>query len=314
MIKKNHYLFNILLIGFLLSIISKDLKVKIRTYIFSNQIEISSLTDYNRKNFLDKYGFINRKLEFYYNTGNKEIFKKDMSYSKNLIDSIKILLNSLGKAVGEGCGSNSNDIVVNYLKVSQGQGCCSDYSQVFIALCIANNITAREVSNLEHTFDEVYYEKYNKWIWVDPQYKMIALNEELNPLNCLEILQSYKNLRKINFVFIGNNKDYLFNKDVNSFIKSSNIVNWTPEAFSALMFTNGNNVFYENKYNKQYSTIPKELRQLYLLIVGIKPKYLLYDPENKFNLKVKLPVIKKFVLYMLILVLCNLFIYRLFKK
>lgn len=308
------YLLNILILVFFVIIIPKDLKIKTRTYIFSKQVEISSLKEYNRKNFLDKYGFKHRKLEYYHSTGNNEILKKNMCLSKDFTDSIMILVNSLGKSVGEGCGSNSDDIIANHLSVSQGQGCCSDYSQVFIALCIANNITVREVSNLEHTFDEVYYEKYNKWIFVDPQFKLIALNEESIPLNSFEILQSYKNLRKINFVFIGNNKDYLFNRNVSRFIKSSNIPNWTPEAFSALMLTNGNNVFQENKYNKQFRIFPKELRQFFLLSFGIKPIYLLYDPENKLTLKHKTPVVKMFVLCLLLFGLINFVIYRFIKK
>ncbi len=87
---------------------------------------------------------------------------------------------SYGHRRGPGLGYES----VTTLKriYSEKAGVCSDYSQVFLGLCQAASITAREWGvcasfegrGVGHTFAEVYLEQYGKWVFLDPLYSIYA--------------------------------------------------------------------------------------------------------------------------------------------
>ena len=181
---------------------------------------------------------------------------------------------------------------------------------MFLALLLSNGFIAREVHNLKHTFNEVYDKKNKKWIWIDSQFKLVALDTKGELLNLYEIFEYYQSGKMINFSFFGDKNDDLYGKDVNKAIQyDPDGSYWSKAGFSVLLFTNGNNVFTENYLNLKYSFLPREISQTLYLAIGIRPNYLYYDPfhikKNTFN-KVKVFLISG----ILMLLLGNLIVIR----
>jgi hypothetical protein len=249
------------------------------------------LTDFFNKNQLDAFKFADT-IPFY-----KRVQKIVLSYSKN---------------GGEGCGLYSDDLIKNirWLHEDNGHGCCSDHSQVFLAMCLVNRIFPREVHHKSHTFVEYFDPNEGKWVWVDSQYCLMATDESGNFMGLNDIYHYMQQRKSVNWVFFGNENHAFYHKAI-----SSEITNYfNPEEFEVLTMTLGNNVFAQDYYNKKMSFLPKEIRQALLLTVGIQPRYLMYDPKNCFRAyfeRIRLV----FTLSTLVILLIDiLLIYRIFKK
>lgn len=249
------------------------------------------LTDFFSQNQIEAFKFAD-SIPFY-----RRVQKIVLSYSKN---------------GGEGCGLYSDDLIKNikWLHQDNGHGCCSDHSQVFLAMCLVNRIFPREVHHKSHTFAEYFDPNFGKWIWVDSQYCLMATDDTGNFLGLNEIYNYLREKKPVKWVFFGNENHAFYHKVI-----SSEITNYfNPEEFEVLTMTLGNNVFGQDYYNKKLAFLPKELRQALLLTMGIQPKYLMYDPKDCFHSyfdKIRIG----FSLLTLFIVLVNIFlIYRIFRK
>lgn len=293
---------NLTFIFSLLYLTPNQLKIDVRTFVFSKKVNINSIVDYNKEDFLKPYGFLKWKKKYYNLTEKRELLKITLKEG-TFLDSVKQIVNLFSRNGGSGCGTHSNNLMENFYWVKNGGGCCSDHSQVFLALLLSNGFIAREVHNLKHTFNEVYDRKNRKWIWIDSQYKLVAFNTSGVLLNMYEIFTYYQSDKKIVFSFFGDKNHALYGKDVNKTISnSSDGSNWSKNSFIVLYFTNGNNVFRENYLNLKYSFLPREISQSLYLATGIRPNYLYYDPlhvkKNTFN-KVKVFLIGSILILLL---------------
>ena len=292
-------------IAFILLIIyftPDQLKIDVRTFLFTKKVNLPSLSEYNKEDFLKPYGFLKWKKKYYNLTEKRELLKITLKEG-TFLDSLKQIVNLFSRNGGPGCGAHSKNLMENFYWVKNGGGCCSDHSQVFLAILLSNGFVAREVHNLEHTFNEVYDRKNKKWIWIDSQFKLVAFNTSGVLLNMYEIFTYYQSNKKIIFSFFGDKNDALYGKDVNKTISnSSDGSNWSKNDFSILFFTNGNNVFRENYLNLKYSFLPREISQTIFLALGMRPNYLYYDPlhvkKNTFN-KVKVFLIGSILILLL---------------
>ena len=292
-------------IAFILSIIyftPDQLKIDARTFLFTKKVNLPSLSEYNKEDFLKPYGFLKWKKKYYNLTEKRELLKITLKEG-TFLDSLKQIVNLFSRNGGSGCGAHSKNLMENFYWVKNGGGCCSDHSQVFLAILLSNGFVAREVHNLEHTFNEVYDRKNKKWIWIDSQFKLVAFNTSGVLLNMYEIFTYYQSNKKIIFSFFGDKNDALYGKDVNKTISNSSEGRyWSKNGFSVLFFTNGNNVFRENYLNLKYSFLPREISQALYLAIGIRPNYLYYDPlhvkKNTFN-KVKVFLIGSILILLL---------------
>jgi hypothetical protein len=290
---------------FILSIIyftPDQLKIDVRTFLFTKKVNLPSLSEYNKEDFLKPYGFLKWKKKYYNLTSKRELLKITLKEG-TFLDSLKQIVNLFSRNGGPGCGAHSKNLMENFYWVKNGGGCCSDHSQVFLAILISNGFVAREVHNLKHTFNEVYDRKNKKWIWIDSQFKLVAFNTSGVLLNMYEIFTYYQSNKNIIFSFFGDKNDALYGKDVNKTISnSSDGSNWSKNDFSVLFFTNGNNVFRENYLNLKYSFLPREISQTIFLALGMRPNYLYYDPlhvkKNTFN-KVKVFLIGSILILLL---------------
>lgn len=278
--KKIIFLFGINL-TFILSILyltPDQLKIDVRTFIFIKKVNINSIADYNKEDFLTPYGFLHWKEKYYNLTEKRELLKIHLN-DGTFLDSLKQMVNSFSRNGGSGCGTHSDNLIENFYWVKNAGGCCSDHSQVFLAILLSNGFIAREVHNYEHTFNEVYDKKNKKWIWIDSQYKLVAFNSEGELLNIYEIFKNYQSDKNINFSFFGDKNDAFYGKDVNKTISNTSDGSyWSKDGFSVLFFTNGNNIFRENYLNLKYSFLPREISQTLFLTLGLRPNYLYYDP------------------------------------
>jgi len=109
---------------------------------------------------------------------------------------------SHGHRAGRGLSCDS----VKALRViyDGGGGICSDYSQVYLGLCIAAGIRAREwgvcddlrTPSLGHTCNEVYSTEHDKWVFIDTFNSIYAEDRmEHLPLSVTEVVDSITALR-----------------------------------------------------------------------------------------------------------------------
>jgi hypothetical protein len=302
---------NLTFILSLLYLTPGQLKIDVRTFLFTKKVKIISFSQYNKVDFLKPYGFLEWREKYFNLTEKKELLKIHFN-DGTFLDSLKQIVNQFPGNGSSAFGLHSNNLLENFYWVKNGGGCCSDFSQVFLAILLSNGFNAREIHNLEHTFNEVYDKKNKKWIWVDSQYKLVAFNSEGELLSFYEMfkIQSGNN---INFSFFGNKNDAFYGKDLNKMIKNDlDWRYWSKSGFSVLIFTNGNNVFRENYLNLKYSFLPREISQTLFLTLGLKPNYLYYDPfhvkKDTFN-KVKVFLI----ISLLMLLLGNLIVIKINK-
>jgi hypothetical protein len=223
---------------------------------------------------------------------------------------VQSIIMRYSKNGGDGCGSRSSDLAKNILWVSEGSGhgCCSDHSQVFLALCAINKIQAREVHHKLHTFNEYYDTDLQKWVWVDTQFALMAKGRDGQYLSFLQLSESIVDSASINWVFFGKSCHNL--SDLNPYRANEY---FRPPAFSHLMMTMGNNVFEQNTYSKKLAFLPTELRSLILISLGVQPKYIAYctdDSLEQFYFKVKVC----FLLSILVILLANFAVWYLLQR
>lgn len=102
---------------------------------------------------------------------------------------------SRGHLRGPGLGYHSVETLKRIY--SEKAGVCSDYSQVFLGLCEAAGIKAREWGvcagfegrGVGHTFNEVYSEQFSKWVFLDPLFSIYAIRRSDGvPLAATELI------------------------------------------------------------------------------------------------------------------------------
>jgi len=94
----------------------------------------------------------------------------------------------------------SNDEITRHndpIKIlAYGKGRCGEFSILFTALCVAHNYRARLILDMsDHVWTEVWDEKQNRWIHVDPSEKRIddPLMYERDWKKCLKEIYAFEN-------------------------------------------------------------------------------------------------------------------------
>ena len=158
-------------------------------------------------------------------------------------------------------------------------GCCSDYTETFIALALSQDYFAREVRKTDHVFAEIYIPAMKKWIWLDPQFALTAYTEdEEEPLSLFELRREVLSSVDVKF----------FNHQSNTKISLSNLPPaiakfYKSDDFQEIKMLAGNNIWAEYKFNLKYSFLPKPLRQLLAYGADIKPVTLVYQEPSSLS-------------------------------
>jgi hypothetical protein len=85
-----------------------------------------------------------------------------------------------------GCGGYDTDIALKYRWVVSGSGCCSDHTEIFLALAPEVSVIAREVETSGHAVVEVFDDGLSRWLLVDPTAAVIFEDSSARPLSILE--------------------------------------------------------------------------------------------------------------------------------
>lgn len=298
-------LFNAFVAAWLMNKLSTEKLVRYRMALFTKQVKSEQLLEYNKTDGLKKFGFKEFKPKYLEQLENKEMLRINF-LATHFLDSCKrIVLHIAKDGHVNDCGVKSDDLIENikWIARGNGNGCCSDYAQAFMAFCHSNGIRVREVSNKNHTFNEVYSFADEKWIWIDPLNCLLAQSQDGNYLSSLEIFHHYYKNKTFNYIFFGNKKHKLYGREILPLFEAA----LGKEAFEALLITNGNNIFETNHWNQKFRVFPKSARQFILISVNIQPGYLLYDPGNKLwpEIRQHQKIISRFLL---VLLFCNVLI------
>ncbi len=271
-------LLNLFTIIFLKFAVSPGMKVDIKLSLFSTFINNAKELQGSPEK-LSELGFLYDKSQFssdFNSIDSTILYKYKLSIVTSNLNLVKKIVNSFSKGQSsDGCGFYSQDIIKNIEWVSQKHGCCSDYSQVFIALANLNGIFAREVHHESHTFNEYWDKDLNKWVWVDPNFLLMAKDEKGKYLSLFEIRDYFFSGKIPNWEFIGNENEIFFKNS------ASEHNYYKPNQFQTLIYTNGNNVFQESEWNLKLNILPKEIRQFVLYIFKKIPRTILVGENSQ---------------------------------
>lgn len=297
MTKPNKYSYGLLFAFFNLCIIlillalPAGVKVEVRNAFISKKVD-KNIFEVDLKEFkktgLFKWYSEDIKEQFgqrtYFKTSVSDLVKLKMDDS-SLVQNLVLLFSKNGSNKANECGLYSNNLEENikWLNTNEGHGCCSDHAQVFIALGTLAGLTVREVHNDGHTFNEYWDRQLNKWVWVDPQFWLMAKNNEDSLLSLFDIQDLFSKNEFPTFYSFKNNGKYIDNLSMDEVFR----LYYTAKNFNVIRMTSGNNIFVVDKYNSFLKFLPKSVVQTILLASGIQPCILYSESkpilENKYN-------------------------------
>jgi hypothetical protein len=154
------------------------------------------------------------------------------------------------------------------IATDDGYGCCSDHTEAFLALASLLGISAREMIHTDHVFAEFYEPDSGRWVWVDPQFALMARDEAGGYLSLMQLRDRYLADESVEFEFIGNAFHVLSDMDP----KRQRFYDEASD-FAVYSATWGNNVFEQDAFDRRFGFLPIYARQLVGLVTGQFPGY-----------------------------------------
>lgn len=160
-------------------------------------------------------------------------------------------------------------------RLPDGYGCCSDHSEAFLALGELFGMDVRQVTTAEHAFNEFWDPARSQWVFIDPQYALLARDPDGRPLGAFEVRERLRDQQRFAYEFFG--------KPVHQFSKESP---WSHpyyrdfEPFTSLGVTWGNTIFTQDRLEERLGWMPRAGRQLVGHISGAFPDSLLYEDAD----------------------------------
>lgn len=174
-----------------------------------------------------------------------------------------------------------------------GGGTCSDYSQVYLGLCIAAGIKAREwgvcddfrKTTLGHTFNEIFSTEYNKWVFIDTFNSIYAADKNSrDPLSvteivdlCTALLPGQIEIHYIDRQRIGQEGHSL----TDLYLKPNNV----------FFLMSNNRIFKQDRVLRWANIVPLPLLHSIMIMLGIYQRFEVYSNQtNRLNMLNKLRV------------------------
>jgi hypothetical protein len=161
-------------------------------------------------------------------------------------------------------------LLAKVVETQRGSGFCSDYVEIFLALSAVNGLIAREVQNDVHGFADFFSRTRSKWIFVDPQYGILATDEAGTYLSSLELRQRRLIGLPVRFMFFGTADATIKSEEDPRF----RALYGDASRFKRYVLTYGNNVLTEASRSESVAFLPWEARQLLLYASATKPHLL----------------------------------------
>lgn len=168
------------------------------------------------------------------------------------------------------------DLLIDKLRaMPSGVGKCSDYVEGFQSLCSVFGINSFEFSITHHTVAAVHCPELAKWIFIDPQFCLLAKDSSGQYVSPVE-------MRK--FALAGGRLDFHFFGD-----PARQFARLNPQTlgyydavddFFEFVMPYGNNIFAVDAKRTSLRWVPKPLRQLWYKWIGLMPDYMILRDAN----------------------------------
>lgn len=173
-----------------------------------------------------------------------------------------------------GCGTITN-LLGKIAWVHAGGGCCSDYTEVFLALSSVAKLSAREVSfGDDHTVAAFYDPGSSRWIFIDPFYGLMARDSAGAWMSTRDVQDLMSRGQPPSFVFVGNpNQPYAERSE------SASVALEQVARHNSYVVTFGNNVIGADRAYQRLRLLPKPVVQLVGFATNARPMYRVYDSK-----------------------------------
>jgi hypothetical protein len=165
----------------------------------------------------------------------------------------------------------SADLLLKFSTIMEPRGCCSDHVEVFVAL---GNVTGLDCMKLDcaHVTCSFYAPELKKWIWIDPEFAIMAKGPDGEYLSPSEMFRANRRHEKVDYEFFGL-PVHMFSK-----MDPHDHELYNPDSFSQNFSANwGNNVLTFDEVGRQCLFIPKSVRQTAWHIAGLAPNFRTLD-------------------------------------
>jgi len=246
-------------------------QVYLRNLIFSDIVLEQQSVDLNQA---IEQGFkrdtdVSRYLDFIHPNALKVL--KDKTYQSDRELSLAIL-GVIGQADGSVCGLQSLGKTV--FETLRGKGCCSDYSKAWLFYANFLGMQAREVSLFNHTSVEYFDRATGRWHWLDPFNRIEIVNARGQVMSLLDVrnapFDDYLQIQKLL-------------TSVNSF-DANEYIGYSRAQMGTVFWRLGVNFLEVEALDTHLQAwgLPKNVRQLVLLVAGVQPRWLMLTTQSDY--------------------------------
>jgi hypothetical protein len=194
------------------------------------------------------------------------------------LDKAKQLVRLFSSGGGTERFPESTLLVDKLREMPAGRGLCSDHVEAFIALASVYGVRAREIitHGNHHVTCAFYCPEQQRWLWIDPQFSLMAKQAQGQYLSPLGLRDAYQRGQRVEFEFFGHENQVFAHSDPHNHPCYD-----AKSDFEDMSLTFGSNVFEYDAYRQGMRYVPLPIRQLVLLGLGIMPTYrLIYDEHS----------------------------------
>ncbi|SDS68352.1 Transglutaminase-like superfamily protein [Formosa sp. Hel1_31_208] len=234
---------------------------KARFKLLSKNSNIEEIQGYTYNQYNSK-----STIPSYFEEINQSIFKDFQP--KTDLEKIKHLSVWLKNNIKGGPGlSEPSDTALKIMLSGKG-GVCSDMAQIFNNFCVINDIKVREWGNTRapfnkdyggHSFNEVYSEDLNKWIFIDVYSSVLFFYHKGVPLSVIELYELVRKNEKVYF------KSFNSEKDIDEKVIIRNYLDPDSIPFLICHYSNKTYDSYLRKFRPQ---IPVFIVHFVLFVIG----------------------------------------------
>ncbi|MDN5214378.1 transglutaminase-like domain-containing protein [Fulvivirgaceae bacterium BMA12] len=213
----------------------------------------------------------------------------------------KKIIRYMNKHYGKGRGLGYSTVEILRLLKNNGGGTCSDYSNIFTALCLALNIRVREWGlvgslkykntgkNLGHSFNEIYCHQWKKWILFDPFFGVyFESKDNKQPLGTTEVIDFHTRdtgrIRQVHFLSDRPMKVGRKAKIARYYLEKN-----------IFFLLKGYNIFSQDRILRMHKKFPLPVLHFLLILCNRYHSYIIYlNSDNRHLVKRQLRQILKF--------------------
>jgi hypothetical protein len=161
----------------------------------------------------------------------------------------------------------------------RGAGLCSDHTKIFQALAKIVGLDAREVQNGVHSYLDFFSASRGKWIFVDPQYAIMAVDGSGAYVSSVELRYRRLHNQSIRFEFFGTDPNQIHGEGDIRFQR----LYGDATVFERYILTNGNNLATQASISSRFASVPWEARELFMYLSRRRPGYVQFVDEFGLN-------------------------------